>query len=111
MGMHDLGLKIAIITDGTEGAYTYDGSEMWHMPMYPDPSSPVDRTGAGDSFSSTFTSALALGHDIPTALSWGPINSMSVVQFIGAQEGLLSHEKIQEYLGTAPEEYKPQKIN
>ena len=70
----------------------------------------VDRTGAGDSFSSTFTGALALGHDIPTALSWGPINSMSVVQYIGAQEGLLTREKLEQYLADAPLDYRTKKI-
>jgi sugar/nucleoside kinase (ribokinase family) len=70
----------------------------------------VDRTGAGDSFSSTFTSALLLGHDIPTALSWGPINSMSVVQYIGAQKGLLTGKQIEEYLQKAPANYKPAKV-
>lgn len=109
-GMRERGPRIAVITDGPEGAYTYDGEEMWHMPMYPDPKRPVDRTGAGDSFSSTFTAALALGNDIPTALRWGPINSMSVVQYIGAQEGLLTREKIEKYLENAPAEYEPQKI-
>jgi len=83
---------------------------VWHMPMYPDPKPPVDRTGAGDSFSSTVTSALALGLSLPEALSWGPINSMSVVQYVGAQEGLLSREKLEEYLKNAPEDYKPEKI-
>ncbi len=108
--MHALGPSIAIITDGPKGAYAYDGKEGWHMPMYPDPAPPVDRTGAGDSFSSTFTSALALGHDIPTALSWGPINSMSVVQHVGAQKGLLSLEELKKHLENAPEDYKPEKI-
>ncbi|MCB9809031.1 carbohydrate kinase family protein [Candidatus Nomurabacteria bacterium] len=103
--MHTLGPNIVCITDGAQGAYAYDGEHAWFMPIYPDPAPPVDRTGAGDSFSSTFTSALALGHDIPTALSWGPINSMSVVQYIGAQEGLLSREKLEEYLAHAPENY------
>jgi sugar/nucleoside kinase (ribokinase family) len=79
--------------------------------MYPDPKPPVDRTGAGDSFSSTFTTALALGKDIPTALSWGPINSMSVVQYIGAQEGLLTREKLEQYLKNAPADYIPKKIS
>ncbi|MEX0935142.1 MAG: carbohydrate kinase family protein [Candidatus Paceibacterota bacterium] len=109
--MHERGPKIAVLTDGPNGAYTYDGSEKWSIPMYPDPKPPVDRTGAGDSFSSTFTTALALGNDIPTALSWGPINSMSVVQYIGAQEGLLTREKLEEYLQNAPEDYTPQKLS
>ena len=80
------------------------------MPMYPDPAPPVDRTGAGDSFSSTFVAALALGNDIPTALSWGPINSMNVVQYIGAQAGLLTRDKLEEFLANKPEHYEPKKI-
>ena len=104
-----LGPKIPVITDGPNGAFALDDNDVWYMPMYPDPAPPVDRTGAGDSFSSTFTSALILGHDIPTALSWGPVNSMSVVQYIGAQKGLLTQEKIEDYLRKAPPEYKPQK--
>ena len=106
----ELGPDIVIITDGPDGAYSYDGTEAWHMPMYPDPKPPVDRTGAGDSFSSTFTSALALGKTIPEALQWGPINSMSVVQEIGAQKGLLTREKLEEYLANRPEDYVPQKL-
>jgi len=109
--MHDLGPNILVITDGPSGAYTYDGKEMWHMPMYPDPAPPVDRTGAGDSFSSTFTSALALGKSIPEALAWGPINSMSVVQHIGAQRGLLPREELEKYLAEAPADYKPTKLD
>lgn len=109
-GMRQLGPTIVCITDGRDGAYTYDGSEIWHMPMYPDPAPPVDRTGAGDGFSSTFTAALALGHDIPTALSWGPVNSMNVVQYIGAQEGLLKLEKLEELLKKAPDDYTSKKI-
>jgi len=81
------------------------------MPMYPDPAPPVDRTGAGDSFSSTFTAAIALGNDLPTALSWGPINSMNVVQHIGAQKGLLSREKLEEHLKNAPKDYVPTKVS
>jgi ribokinase len=109
-GIKALGPTIPVITDGPRGAYALAEDGVWHMPMYPDPAPPVDRTGAGDAFSSTFTSALALGHDIPTALRWGPINSMSVVQYTGAQKGLLSREQIEEYLSKAPTEYKPERV-
>lgn len=105
-----LGPKIAVITDGPKGAYAYDGKDTWQMPMYPDPAPPVDRTGAGDSFSSTVTSALALGKTLPEALTMGPVNSMSVVQKIGAQAGLLILPEIEKYLQTAPEDYKPRRI-
>jgi ribokinase len=109
-GIKALGPTIPVITDGPRGAFALAEDGVWHMPMYPDPAPPVDRTGAGDAFSSTFTSALALGFDIPTALRWGPINSMSVVQYIGAQKGLLSREQIEEYLSKAPAEYKPERV-
>ena len=97
-GMKELGPKIPVITDGPNGAFALEGDTAWYMPMYPDPKEPVSRTGAGYAFSSTFTSAIILGCDVPTALSWGPINSMSVVQYIGAQNGLLTKEQIEKYL-------------
>ena len=106
----ELGPKIVVITDGIKGAYAYDSNNTWFMPMYPDPKPPLDRTGAGDAFSSTFTAAIALGMDMETALKWGPINSMSVVQQIGARAGLLSREKIEEHLLKAPRDYQPKQI-
>ena len=111
-GIRELGPTIPVITDGPDGAYTIDADDQaWHMPMYPDPASPVDRTGAGDSFSSTFTAAIIIGKDPAEALSWGPINSMSVVQKVGAQAGLLSREELLKYLENRPEDYFASKIN
>ena len=104
-GMRDLGPQIVVITDGPDGAYVSNGEKVLWGPMYPDPADPVDRTGAGDSFASTFTSALALGKSLEDALRYGPINSMSVVQYIGAQEGLLSLDKVEEFLADAPADY------
>ncbi len=108
--MRQYGPKIALITDGPRGAYAGDGKNIYHMPMYPDPAPPVDRTGAGDAFSSTITAMLALGMSLPDALERGPINSMNVVQHVGAQTGLLTRGKIEELLRTAPEGYKIEKI-
>jgi len=105
-----LGPKIVVITDGPHGAHSYDGTTYLSMPIYPDPADPLERTGAGDAFASTFTSALALGLDIQTALSWGPINSMSVVQKVGAQGGLLTREQIEKFVADAPESYKPSEM-
>jgi len=109
--MHKMGPKLVVITDGPKGAYAYDGTEAWFMPPYPDPKPPLERTGAGDAFASTVTSALALGKTLPEALQWGPINSMSVVQQVGAQRGLLTREKLEEFLQKAPENYRPQKFS
>lgn len=110
-GLKALGPKLPVITDGPYGAYVTDEhGKSWHMPMYPDPADPVDRTGAGDAFASTFTAAIALGKTPAEALSWGPINSMSVVQYIGAQKGLLSREQLEQYLSDRPAEYIAQEI-
>ena len=110
-GLAALGPKIVVISDGPNGAYLYLNGELWHNPIYPDIALPIERTGAGDAFSSTFTAALVLGKSPLEAFSWGPINSMSVVQYVGAREGLLSREKLEEYLKVAPENYKVKKIN
>lgn len=110
-GLRELGPKIPVITDGPKGAYSLSGDEVWYMPIYPDPAPPLERTGAGDAFASTFTSAIALGNDVATALSWGPVNSMSVVQYVGAQKGLLTREKLETLLTEAPTDYVPKKIS
>lgn len=109
-GIRNLGPKIAVVTDGPNGLSAYDGTHFYSLPMYPDPKEPVDRTGAGDATSSTITAMLALGMDLKQALPYGPVNSMSVVQYIGAREGLLSKEKIEEYLASAPANYKVTEI-
>jgi len=49
---------------------------------------------------------VALGKPLEEALLWGPINSMSVVQDIGAQKGLLSRKDLEKYLEDAPNNYK-----
>lgn len=108
--MNSKGVQIPIITDGPNGAYAFENNSVWQVPMYPDPKPPVDRTGAGDSFASTISSALLLGKPIEEALLWGPINSMSVVQKVGAQEGLLSREELEKYLKNSPTEYKTIKL-
>ncbi|HUT96108.1 MAG TPA: carbohydrate kinase family protein [Candidatus Paceibacterota bacterium] len=110
LGIHNLGPKIVAITDGKDGAYLYNEGKYWFIPIYPDPKPPINRTGAGDAFSSTFVIAIMLGKSPEEALRWGPINSMSVTQQIGARAGLLSREKLEEFLKDAPEDYKPKEI-
>ena len=109
--MRALGPKIVVITDGSKGltASDEDGNG-YFVPMYPDPKPPVSRTGAGDATSSTICAALHLGMPLETAILWGPVNSMNVVQHVGAQTGLLSRDEIEGYLRIAPPEYKATKI-
>lgn len=109
--MTEIGPKIAVVTDGAKGAYVCDGKDTWYMPVYPDPKPPYERTGAGDAYASTFIAALALGYTPEQAITWAPINSMSVVQKIGAQEGLLSRADLEQFLKDAPADYKVQKVS
>ncbi len=108
--LHELGPHIVVITDGPDGAYASDGEQRLKMRAYPDPKPPYERTGAGDAFSSTFVAALMKGSNIEGALQWGPINSMSVVQYVGAQKGLLTQAQLGEYLERSPDWYRPQKF-
>jgi ribokinase len=105
--LHELGPQVVVVTDGPDGAYASDGKQRLQMPLYPDPKPPVDRTGAGDAFASTFVAAAAKGLTLEEALLWAPINSMSVCQEVGAQAGLLTEKELHRYLAHAPQHYRP----
>ncbi len=108
-GLRALGPKLPIITDGPDGAYTYNKEgdvinyeQVIHLSKYPDIAPPLERTGAGDAFASTFSVAYMQGQTVADALRFGAVNSMNVCQHVGAQAGLLTREKIEEYLKDAP---------
>lgn len=106
--IHKEGARIVAITDGPKGSYASDGTTVWQMRNYPDPKPPFERTGAGDAYTSTFVAGLIYSDgDVKTAMQWGPINSMSVVQDVGAQAGLLSKAKLEAFLKDAPKDYEP----
>jgi len=90
------GAKVVCVTDGPRGATAHDGKNIYHCPALE--AKVVDMTGAGDSFGTAMTWALATGKDLPTALKAGTINAMSVVGSIGAQTGLLTEAQIQTQL-------------
>jgi sugar/nucleoside kinase (ribokinase family) len=102
----EYGSRITLITDGPHGSYMQVDGKTFSVPLYPDIAPPLERTGAGDAFFATFISYLAKGMSPEDALLRAPINSMNVVQHIGAQVGLLSEQEIEKYLKKAPAEYK-----
>lgn len=108
--MHERGPKIVIITDNVIGSYMFDGDHYYHMPIYPDARPALERTGCGDAFASTFVSALTMGKSPLEALTWAPVNPMSVAQFVGAREGLLTLEQLEWWLSRAPHDYRPREI-
>jgi len=83
------GPKIVVITNGDRGSFCLDPDGKFHYrPMHP--GEPVERTGAGDSYSSGFLAGLIHGASITDAMHWGSINAAAVVAKIGAQAGLLT---------------------
>jgi len=108
--LHSYGPTTVVITDGPAGAYASDGNKRIKVPIYPDPKPPYERTGAGDAFASTLVAAIIKGYNLEAALQLAPISSMNVVQYVGAQEGLLDENKLSELLKKAPAEYKIEKF-
>lgn len=108
--LHELGPRVVLISDGPKGSYASDGENRFKMPIYPDPAPPVERTGAGDAFTSTFVASIIKGNTVDGALQWAPISSMNVVQHVGARKGLLDERELAALLQKAPEWYKPERI-
>lgn len=98
--LYHVGPKMVVVTDGPNGAYAYDGKVFLHMPVIDVPV--VERTGAGDSFSTGVIAAIVKGKDLDEALRWGQFNSASVIQYIGPQKGLLKSSQMKKSL----EKYK-----
>jgi sugar/nucleoside kinase (ribokinase family) len=86
------GAKINAVTNGRDGAYIYTSDGRLYSPILN--VHPVDETGAGDAFGSTFVASLIHENSLETSLEWGIKNSASVVSFLGAKPGLLTLDKI-----------------
>lgn len=104
-GIRGLGVKIAVVTDGRNGSSIMTDDGAWHVPMYPDPAPPKERTGAGDASASTTVAYLIKGLSPAEALMRGHINSANVVQEVGAQKGLMTSEKIEEWYEKRPTDF------
>lgn len=109
-GIKNLGVKLPVITDGPNGSYTYINDKPVHLSIYPDEKPAYERTGAGDAFASTFSIAILKGLDIGTAMKHGSINSMSVCEYVGAQKGLLTDEKLENYMKKQPKGWEAKEI-
>ena len=79
---------IAVVTDGALGARVSDGRYVYSAGVFKEKKL-VDRTGAGDAFGSGFIAGLIQKQDIHYALRVAAANATSVVEYIGAHEGIL----------------------
>jgi sugar/nucleoside kinase (ribokinase family) len=81
---------IFVMTKGPEGVTVSDGENMYSAGV---PDSPVvERTGAGDAFSSGFMVEYIRSNDIAKAIQMGTVNASSVVTKFGAKEGILNKD-------------------
>ncbi|MBU1039210.1 carbohydrate kinase family protein [Patescibacteria group bacterium] len=88
-----LGSKAVLITDGSNGAYYFDGQSLVHQPSFK--VKPVNTTGAGDSFGSAWLAGYTYSKgNVKQAMLWGMRNASSVIKTVGAQNGLLSLKQI-----------------
>jgi sugar/nucleoside kinase (ribokinase family) len=85
--LRNLGPRFTLVTDGPNGSYGYGDGEFVFQDVYP--LDVVERTGAGDAFSTGVVAAFVSGKGLKEALRWGTVNAAFAVQEIGAQAGLL----------------------
>ena len=88
IGLQKLGPKIVIITDGENGSFAIDEKGNIYRKAAVE-TKVVEKTGAGDAYSSGFISAFIKNKPIDEAMKWGSKNSASVINKVGAQTGLL----------------------
>jgi sugar/nucleoside kinase (ribokinase family) len=96
-GVKSLGAKNVVITDGDNGSFVQDETnEIHHLGIAK--VEIVEKTGAGDAYTAGFLAAIIHGWRISEAMKWGALNSASVIQKIGAEEGLLKKLELEEKL-------------
>ncbi|WP_246465095.1 ribokinase [Ruania alkalisoli] len=81
-----------VVTLGGEGSLVVEGGERTRVPAVP--VTPVDTTGAGDTFVGVLGARLALGDSLVEAARWGSVAAALAVQRPGAQDGVPSAAEV-----------------
>lgn len=102
--LHKLGPGIVVITDGKNGAYSYDGKD--YLKIFAHPIKVLESTGAGDAFASSFLAGIIRKNNIHFALQMGLANAEAVISGKGAKANLLTNKKIVENIKKNPAKIK-----
>ncbi|MBI2028047.1 MAG: carbohydrate kinase family protein [Candidatus Levybacteria bacterium] len=86
--LQKLGPKIVVITDGKNGSYALEENGNFFQQGIIE-AKIVEKTGAGDAYSSGFLSAILHNKSVKEAMLYGARNATSVISKVGAQTGLL----------------------
>lgn len=104
----NLGPETVSITDGDNGAYALDNEGVLYW-IKQFGQNGVDKTGAGDAYTSGFLAKYLHGGSLSECMKWGPPNAFSVVEKYGAQKGLLTLQEMETVLESHPE-FKAEEI-
>lgn len=85
---------VAIMTKGSKGVSVSDGKVIYEAGTFPEKAL-IDRTGAGDAFGSAFLVGYLQG-GIKEGIRVGSANGTSVLEHIGAKEGILHKEELED---------------
>lgn len=98
--LQSLGAKQVVVTDGMNGSFAKDFSGTYYQCGVL-PIDSIERTGAGDSYSTGCLSALMKGKSLAEGMLWGTINAASVVGYVGPEPGLLHERMLHEWIDRA----------
>ncbi|MBW6442556.1 carbohydrate kinase family protein [Patescibacteria group bacterium] len=98
-GIHNLGTKMVVLTDGRDPAYAFDGKKIYTLIPHKGIKL-VERTGAGDAFTSGFLAGYIKTQDIEKSLKIASLNSESVIQHFGAHNKLLKWDEVNKKLSS-----------
>ncbi len=91
--IHAWGPQIVIITSGRRGSTAYNGEKVMLQKTPND--KPLDTTGAGDCYGSTFTTGyIKYNGDVEKAMKLAALNATHLVHTVGAHNGLLQWKDI-----------------
>ena len=93
---HGLGAGRVALKLGAEGALVSDGAQRWRLP--PHRCTPVDATGAGDTFGGALLARIVAGDALPDAARYAVVAAALSTQGYGAVEPIPRAEAVREGL-------------
>ncbi|MDR3147833.1 MAG: carbohydrate kinase family protein [Treponema sp.] len=91
------GIRLLVVKLGAEGSYLSDFKDEWRIPTFEE-FTPVDTTGAGDSFVGGFIRALLEGWDARRAVLFGSCVASHNITKVGATDGVPDFDTVYRYL-------------
>ena len=91
-GIHKLGPKWVVVTDGKDGAYIGSPGTVLHCSAVP--ASVAGTAGAGDAYISTFAACIAESAAPEDAAVCAAVNAASVISYLDTQTGLLRRAEL-----------------